>query len=398
MKRHSYFLPLILLALLSSCITTDFVDEPLGPVPARFELSHPSLMLLEGASQQLSAQVIASDGSVLTASVDFISRNPAVASVDPDGLLMAVSAGEVWIDVLTTSLEDSLLVTVEEDLGPVPARIDLSHSSIILLEGESQQLSAQVIASDESVLIDVPIDWNSREPSIASVDSEGLLMALAAGQVWIDVSTPTLNDSLLVTVSADPTVLAEISITSSRSDLFIGDTLQFQAVLRNASGEILTDKEISWTSSNPSICTVNEDGVVLALAEGETQIIASSEGVNSLPAPLTVMVPADTLTRMGSFQGLNGYSVKGTATLVSIDGESTLMFDSEFQSSNGPGLYVYLSPNANNASGGVKLEKLQATSGTQSYVIPASVNPADFDHVLVYCQPFGVPFGTATLE
>ncbi|MEM7372477.1 MAG: DM13 domain-containing protein [Bacteroidota bacterium] len=397
MKRHSYFLPLILLAL-SSCITTDFVDEPLGPVPARFELSHSSLMVLEGESQQLSAQVIASDGSVLTASVNFISRNPAIASVDPDGLLMAVSAGEVWIDVLTTSLEDSLLVTVEEDLGPVPARIDLSHSSIILLEGESQQLSAQVIASDESVLMDVPVEWSSRDPSIASVDADGLLMAVAAGQVWIDISTTTLKDSLLATVSVDPSVLAEISITSSRSDLFIGDTLQFQSVLRNASGAILTDKEISWTSTNPSICTVNEDGVVLALAEGETQIIASSEGVNSLPAPLMVMAPADTITRMGSFQGLNGYNVKGTATLMTIDGESTLMFDPDFQSSNGPGLYVYLSPNATNVSGGVKLEKLQATSGMQTYAIPANVNPQDFDHVLIYCQPFGAPFGTATFE
>ena len=284
---------------------------------------------------------------------------------------------------------------VDEPLGPVPARLELSHASLVLLEGENQQLSAQVIASDESVL-DESVSWRSRNLAVATVDSNGLLMTLGAGQVWIDVLSQSLEDSLLVTVSVDPEALASVVITSSSMGLSIGDTLQLGVELSNANGVTLSGKMVNWASSHPDICSVDNDGLVTALANGNAVITASSEGLSSLPFPL--MVGGDSLSRSGTFQGLNGYSVEGTATLERSADEAAIAFGSDFNSQNGPGLYVYLSPNANNVNGGVNLGKLKATSGAQSYPIPANFDPEDFDHVLVYCQPFGVPFGTAKLE
>lgn len=284
---------------------------------------------------------------------------------------------------------------VDEPLGPVPSRLELSHTSLILLEGESQQLSAQVIASDESML-DVPLNWISRNPSIATVDPGGLLRAVSAGQVWIDVFTQTLEDSILVAVSVDPEALASITITSSQTDLAVGDTLQLEVELSNANGVLLTDKVITWQSTNPDICSVNDSGLVIALASGATQIIASSEGVSSLP--ISLMVGAESLSRSGTFRGLNGYTVEGAVVLERSADEASVVFQSDFRSQNGPGLFVYLSPNADNVSGGINLGSLQTQSGTQTYSIPANVNPDEFDHVLVYCQPFRVPFGTANLE
>jgi hypothetical protein len=284
---------------------------------------------------------------------------------------------------------------VDEPLGPVPARLELSHASLVLLEGESQQLSAQVIASDESVL-DEPVIWRSRNLAVATVDVNGLLMTLGAGQVWIDVQSQSLADSLLVTVAVDPEALASIVITSGRMELSIGDTLQLEVELSNANGVRLTEKMVDWLSSRPDICSVDDEGLVTALANGNVVITATSEGLSSLPFPL--MVGGDFLSRSGTFQGLNGYSVVGTATLERSADEAAIAFGDDFSSQNGPGLYVYLSSNANNVNGGVNLGKLKATSGTQSYPIPANVDPEDFEHVLVYCQPFGVPFGAAKLE
>ncbi len=284
---------------------------------------------------------------------------------------------------------------VDEPLGPVPSILELSHSSLLLLEGESQQLSAQVIASDGSPL-EEPVSWSSRNLDIVTVDPTGLLNAIAAGQTWIDVFTPTLEDSILVTVSVDPEALASITITNSINELSIGDMLQLEVELNSITGIILTDKEVSWVSTNPEICSINDSGLVIALANGITQIIASSEGVSSLPFPL--MVGGDFLSRSGTFRGLNGYGVEGTAILERSADQAMVMFDSDFRSQSGPGLYVYLSPNATNVEGGINLGSLQATSGTQNYRIPDNVNPDDFDHVLVYCQPFRVPFGTANLQ
>lgn len=284
---------------------------------------------------------------------------------------------------------------VDEPLGPVPARLALSHETLVLLEGESQQLSAQVIASDESVL-DISVSWSSRDPLVASVDTTGLLSAVAEGQVWIDVQSPTLTDSILVTVSIDPEALASISITNTETNLAIGDSLQLALELRNANGVLLSDKVIMWESSDPAVASVDATGLVIALANGNTQISASSEGLSSLPIAITVE-PA-TSSRSGTFQGLNGYTVQGTAVLERTGGEAKVIFNEDFRSQNGPGLYVYISPNATNVSGGVSLGMLKSTSGMQSYDIPDNVDLDNINHVLVYCQPFRVPFGTANLE
>ena len=284
---------------------------------------------------------------------------------------------------------------VDEPLGPVPSRLELSNRVLTLIEGEIQQLDAQIIASDGSS-VDGTVNWSSRNPSIATVDPSGLLTAVATGQVWIDVLTQTLGDSLLITVSADPNALASITIITREMNLTVGDTLQLEVELRNASGVEVNDKEISWLSSDPDICSVDDRGQVIALANGTTQITASSEGINSLPIPL--MVGADSLSRSGSFIGLNGYSVEGTAILERSAEQAVLVLDDDFRAQNGPGLFVYLSPNSTNVTGGISLGELKAQSGRQTYDIPDNVNPEDFNHVLVYCQPFRVPFGTAEFQ
>ena len=284
---------------------------------------------------------------------------------------------------------------VDEPLGPVPTQLALSHTSLVLLEGESQQLSAQVFASDGSTL-EASVNWSSRNSAVATVEADGLLTAVSEGQVWVDVFTQTLEDSILVTVSIDSEALAAITITTSPTNLAIGDTLQLEVELSNTNGMLLTDKEVTWSSTDPDICSVDDNGLVMALANGTTQIVASAEGVSSLP--ISLMVGADKLSRSGTFRGLNGYSVEGTATLERSADESMLVFGSDFRSQSGPGLFVYISPNATNVTGGVSLGELKTQSGTQSYPIPANVDPDEFDHVLIYCQPFRVPFGTANFE
>jgi len=284
---------------------------------------------------------------------------------------------------------------VDEPLGPVPSRLALSQRSLVLLVGESQSLSAQVIASDEGVL-EESVSWTSRNPAVARVDADGLLQAVAAGQTWIVAATQNLSDSLLATVAMDPEALASITLSASRSELTVGDTLQLSVDLRNANGERLSSRMLAWESSSPNVAVVDAEGLVTALANGTTQLIASAEGITSLPLPL--MVGGASLVRMGTFTGANGYTVQGTAILDRTSDQSILRFGSDFQSQSGPGLYVYLSPNANNVDGGVNLGELKATSGEQEYAIPGNFDPEDYDHVLVYCQPFRVPFGTAPLQ
>ena len=101
----------------------------------------------------------------------------------------------------------------------------------------------------------------------------------------------------------------------------------------------------------------------------------------------------------GTFQGVGNYSVSGMVKFgVNAEGNNTLTLQSDFQSSSGPGLYVYLSAESGRpTSSSIDLGSLQSTSGSQTYAVSNSVNIADFPYVLIHCRPFNVPFGHAQL-
>ena len=54
---------------------------------------------------------------------------------------------------------------------------------------------------------------------------------------------------------------------------------------------------------------------------------------------------------------------------------------------------MYLATSATSVTGGAMLGPLEMTTGAQLYTVPEGVNLATYDFVIVYCQPFGVPFG-----
>ena len=284
----------------------------------------------------------------------------------------------------------------DEPLGPKPAQAVIDQSDVSLIKGESQELSFRVLATDGN---EIPAEWawSSRDQAVATVDGAGLVSAIDVGQTWVDgMVSADLADSVLVTVVADPNAVAAVTIEGDTTNLPLGETRQFTARIRNAQGQELTGIPVSWASSNPSIASIDDKGVVTALSDGATQITATADGVNSVPFSL---IAGDVSgIRSGMFRGLNGYSTEGTAVLDPQSGAPTLSFGQDFQAQSGPGLYVYLSPEERGVAGGVNLGELTSTSGAQSYEIPNTVNTDNFNFVIIYCQPFGVPFGTCRIE
>jgi hypothetical protein len=107
----------------------------------------------------------------------------------------------------------------------------------------------------------------------------------------------------------------------------------------------------------------------------------------------------ESLSRTATLQGLNGYDVTGNAVLsASATGSLQLQLSEEFSVQNGPGLYLYLSNNRSNINGGVEIAPLRSNRGSDLYQIPSTVELEDFNHVLVWCRPFGVGFGTGAFE
>ncbi len=99
--------------------------------------------------------------------------------------------------------------------------------------------------------------------------------------------------------------------------------------------------------------------------------------------------------RTGSFVGVGGHAAEGVAKILSVKGNEYLRFE-EFMVTNGPDLRVYLT-SGGDVKNGEHLGKLKGNKGDLNYLL-AGIETSKFDTVVIYCQPFGVVFATATLR
>jgi hypothetical protein len=109
--------------------------------------------------------------------------------------------------------------------------------------------------------------------------------------------------------------------------------------------------------------------------------------------------------KLASGEFHNGaHDTKGTAAVFQLgDGNRTLRL-TNFATSNGPDVRVYLVAAADakdndtvKSAGFVELGKLKGNIGDQNYDVPANVDLAKYRAVTIWCARFGVNFGTAPL-
>jgi peptide methionine sulfoxide reductase msrA/msrB len=133
-------------------------------------------------------------------------------------------------------------------------------------------------------------------------------------------------------------------------------------------------------------------GVVLCLVPNTT----TTPLYDTVPGIETASTSATELISQGSFIATPGHPGAGTASVYRSP-EGAVLHLSEFTATAGPDLFVYLSSDEE-ATTFVDLGALRSTNGSQNYVIPESVELADYPYVLIWCKRFGVLFMVAKLE
>jgi hypothetical protein len=115
-----------------------------------------------------------------------------------------------------------------------------------------------------------------------------------------------------------------------------------------------------------------------------------------------VVDPGPVELASGAFGSLGRYTTVGQVRVVELeDGRRFVRFE-DFETSNGPDLFVYLSTGPADGSAGftddfVDLGVLKGNIGDQNYELPADVDLARYTSVVVYCLRFSSPFGAADL-
>jgi len=131
------------------------------------------------------------------------------------------------------------------------------------------------------------IEWTSLDEKIATVDATGHIFALSVGTTKVVARSPKLDlkDTCVVNVLENIHV-ESVSLDQTEATLYLGSTLQLTATVNPDKARI---KDVTWSSSDPAIATVNEKGVVTPHTEGVTVItVTSVEGGKTATCTVTV--------------------------------------------------------------------------------------------------------------
>ena len=133
------------------------------------------------------------------------------------------------------------------------------------------------------------IDWSAREKELVELlakhkRTDGGFDCVVPVSGGKDGSYVAYNlkhkygmNPLAVTVTPAP--VATVTVTPSPGSVRRGSTLQLTATLRDANGNVLTGRTVSWSTSAPAIATVTpSSGVVTGVTTGTATITALSEG------------------------------------------------------------------------------------------------------------------------
>jgi hypothetical protein len=122
-------------------------------------------------------------------------------------------------------------------------------------------------------------------------------------------------------------------------------------------------------------------------------------------APIASVAPQPTpfaarTIATGDFHGTDDFHFgRGTARIVETSPGAYTLRLTDFSVRNGPDLYVYLSPAANDYDdGALELGKLKATDGTFGYELPPGTDPTDFASAIIWCKQFSHLFAVARLD
>jgi hypothetical protein len=124
------------------------------------------------------------------------------------------------------------------------------------------------------------VSWTTGSSAVATVDASGLVRGVGVGTTTVTATAEGKSGAAAVSVTAPPPApVASVTVTLAASILYVGPATQASAVLRDAAGNALSGRALTWSSTNPSVATVGPStGLVTAVAAGTAGITATSEG------------------------------------------------------------------------------------------------------------------------
>ena len=245
----------------------------------KITLNKKEITLEKGSSDKLSVSYRPSN-TTMDRTIHWSSNNKDAVTVDDDGNIKAVGPGEAIITAETKNgIKDACNV---KSIISVKS-IGLNTQNETMEKGKTCQLEATINPND--VTEDKTLSWTSSNTKVATVDNTGKVTAIGGGTTTITVKSQNGKEA-----SCEIHVLSYIeSVTLNKSTLKLeqANTQTLQATINPS--DTTDDKKLVWTSSNPDVATVDEDGNVTGLSLGEATITVETSNGKKAKCKVTVV-------------------------------------------------------------------------------------------------------------
>lgn len=275
----------------------DMRVEPIGTV--RVMPLETTLDLLE--TVQLELTVLDAEGNEITGrDANFESSLESVASVDEDGLVTARAEGSATITATIDGVKGRATISVIK--APVASVVLTPNSPSIGVSG-TVQFSVMVENPAGGELLGRDVSWSSDDEGILTVDAMGLATGISVGTTDVVATVEGVEGSASVSVVPEP--VDYVTITPASGQLEVTDTLQLEAKTFDDQDNELTGRMVIWTSSDNSLATVDNTGLVTGEGPGDVLITATSEGKSAMSMIAVVAQPVDRVDILPSETTLN---------------------------------------------------------------------------------------------
>lgn len=288
--------------------------------------------------------------------IEWTSSNEDVATVDENGMVTAVGAGEADITAAVQDADISSVTHVKVVI--LPTGVDAPDTLELYTNGESEKsLDAKIIPEDAT---EVKLAYVSSDDGVATVDENGLVTAVADGECTItayivadapataesatqeadavvtgdeDATSEAATDDGIAMMPEDladvdsafgvvpdgmkaetkvtvSTKVEKIELDQTKGSLKVGNSVTIKATV---TPDEATDKTVTWSSSDEKVATVDSNGKVTAVASGNAVITATSESNEDVKANYDVTV-TDKATSSSSSSNKGTTSSKGNTS------------------------------------------------------------------------------------
>ena len=254
----------IVLKVFSAHMETGFEIDSLTSISKPLEDENPTFYRI---------YLYSSTGSPIGCSyANFFFSDDTICSIDTNGYINALKAGEVTISVESSNFYGSITITVVDTLYPM---LNISGNNMVIKDG-TLALTATLTSGTGTIV------WSSSNATIASVDQNGLITGLRLGTVIIQATleeNPNVISSIKVTVypsnlnvkvyqtdavgGADGT-----SLTTLSKDLIDATPGIYKVYVYNSNKNLIDYNYLNFTSGDSSIAYVSYDGSIVALKTG----------------------------------------------------------------------------------------------------------------------------------